>query len=128
MRSDLSRIPWFLAVGGSAAFMHLAVVAVLVERFHVSPLMANLGGFFVAFCLSFSGHYLLTFRDLKAGLLPSLIRFLFIALLGFAVNQMVYAVLLDWVGVKWYFPALFVVLLGVAIMTFTLSRRWGFAK
>jgi putative flippase GtrA len=56
------RIGQFILVGGIAASIHLGVVVYLVELYSVSPLQANLLGFFVSFCFSFLGQRFLTFR------------------------------------------------------------------
>ena len=53
---------YFLLVGATAAAVHFAVLALAVEGAHVPPLSANLIAFAVAFCVSFAGHYRLTFR------------------------------------------------------------------
>lgn len=126
MKSDWHRVPWFLVVGGAAAAVHMGIVALLVEQFQWRPTVANIAGFLVAFVVSFCGHYLLTFRDLQARLGSAVQRFFAIAVLGFAINQLSYITLLVWIDQRWYLLVLFCVLVGVAVLTFLLSRRWGF--
>lgn len=126
MRSDWHRVPWFLVVGGSTAAVHLGVVAWLVEQFQWKPTIANVAGFLIAFVVSFSGHYFLTFRDLKADALQAMQRFFAIAVLGFAINQLSYILLLGYVGLRLYLVLLGIILIAVAVLTFVLSRHWGF--
>jgi putative flippase GtrA len=128
MKSDWHRVPWFLVVGGAAAAVHLGVVALLVEQFSWKPTVANVAGFLIAFIVSFCGHYFLTFRDLQASLWPAIQRFFAIAVLGFAINQIFYMTLLVWIDQRMYLAALLCVLVGVAVLTFFLSRRWGFSS
>ena len=55
-------------------------------------------------------------------------RFFAVALSGFALNQAAYAEALHLFGPAYYLPALAVVLIGVAISTFLLSKLWAFAQ
>jgi putative flippase GtrA len=117
---------WFVVVGCLAALTHLGVVMGLVETFGLSPLWANVGGWMVAFCVSFAGHHRLTFSGSASPFWPALRRFWLISLGGFAVNQGAYAVLLHFAG--WNYAVLLAgVLVGVAGGTFVLSRWWAFA-
>jgi putative flippase GtrA len=116
---------WFLVVGTSAAFTHMAVFAL------VSPLMwpelANATGFAVAFFVSFAGHRWLSFQDADTSLWQSLQRFGVTALAGFAANELMFVVLLRWLD----FPAwlaLFVALVFASAQTFILSRFWAFRR
>lgn len=116
---------WFLAVGGSAAAVHVGVVLLLVSHYQMPALAANVAGFLMAFCVSFLGHHRLTFAGGPAGMGESLPRFAAVAVLGFAGNELLYALLLA-VGVD-YRLALVCVLALVAGMTWLLSRYWAFA-
>jgi putative flippase GtrA len=116
---------WFLMVGGAAAATHLGVVMVLVELAGLSPLLANVAGWAVAFCVSFSGHFRLTFSGSGAALGPAARRFLLISFAGFLINQAAYAVALRFSGLS-YALLLALVLVGVAVLTFVFSRWWAF--
>lgn len=120
------RIAWFIAVGCSAAAVHLGTVMLLVSRFGWAPLVANVAGWMVAFCVSFSGHWHLTFPRSGAPLMRAAMRFMLVSFTGFAINEALYAVLLHFTGAAWYAPVLFIVLLAVAVMTYLLSSRWAF--
>lgn len=117
---------WFVVVGSLAALTHLGVVMMLVETTGMSPLWANVGGWMVAFLVSFGGHYQLTFSNGGKLFWPALRRFWLISLGGFLVNQAAYAWLLRLAG--WNYVLLLAgVLVGVAVGTFVLSRWWAFA-
>jgi putative flippase GtrA len=116
----------FIVVGTAAAATHWLVVVALVERLHLAPLVANVGGWLVAFGVSFGGHFLATFGDRMAPLLRALRRFVLVSAAGFIVNEIAYATLLH--GTAWrYDIALAAVLIGVAIATYLLSRNWAFS-
>ncbi len=116
---------WFLAVGASAALTHLLVFE--LTRHQVWPELANALGFCVAFSVSFAGHRLLSFRDATTSVATSLRRFALTALAGFACNEIVFVVLLRWLG--WpALLALFVALVLAAGQTFLLSRYWAFRR
>jgi putative flippase GtrA len=91
------------------------------------PLAANVGGWLVAFCVSFAGQFGFTFRDQGAPLAQAARRFFLLSLGGFMLNEAAYAVLLRWS--PWRYDLLLaLVLVGVAIVTYLLSRRWAFRR
>lgn len=116
----------FVLVGTSAALVHWLVVVALVSGVTWTPLTANVIGWLVAFGVSFSGHYFLTFRSLRSGVRSSLPRFFFLSGMGFAVNEISFAVLLDQTDLP-YEWLLGMILIGVAVLTFIFSRFWAFA-
>lgn len=119
------RIGWFIAVGSAAAAVHLATVVALVRWGGWSPAVANVVGWLVAFLCSFFGHHLTTFRAARAPMGRAARRFFAVSALGFAVNQAAYALLLRLSGLR-YDIALALVLVGIAVMTYLLGRRWAF--
>jgi putative flippase GtrA len=121
------QLAWFVMVGAAAAATHLAVVMVLVEGTGLSPLWANVGGWAVAFIVSFSGHYRLTFSGSGAHLGAAARRFGLISFAGFLANQAAYAVALRFSRLN-YALLLAAVLIGVAVLTFVFSRWWAFAR
>jgi putative flippase GtrA len=120
------RIAWFIVVGCAAAAVHLGGVVLLVSGLAWKPLVANVAGWLAAFCVSFAGHWSLTFPQSGAPLLRAARRFLMISATGFAINEAMCAVLLHFTGAALYAPVLFFVLLTVAVMTYLLSSRWAF--
>lgn len=53
---------WFLIVGAAAAGVHFVALIALVSLFKITPALANVGAFFIAFSVSFLGHFHLTFK------------------------------------------------------------------
>lgn len=124
MRALTARLAWFIAVGCAAAAVHFTVVVALVSGLGQLPLVANVGGWMVAFLVSFSGHWLLTFEQ-RAPWRRAVRRFFAISLAGFLVNETTYAVLLRWSGWR-YDVLLAIVLVAVAVATYLASSRWAF--
>ena len=84
-------------------------------------------GFGVAFFVSFFGHRLLSFQNSGTTLAQSLARFGATALAGFAVNELIFSLLLrlaNWPALL----ALFTALVLTAAQTFVLSRFWAFRR
>lgn len=123
--STFLRLASFVAVGCAAAAVHFGVVVFLVSGHGVPPLAANIGGWLVAFVVSFLGQWQLTFRAHGAPWLRALRRFFVLSLTGFAINETTYAVLLHWSALP-YDVLLAIVLVGVAVMTYLLGSRWAF--
>ncbi len=118
-------LPWFLLVGVSAALTHMGVF--IVTESAIWPELANALGFAVAFCVSFAGHRLLSFRDTNTSLLQSLGRFAATAVAGFISNELVFIVLLR----LWGWPSILALLLALILaagQTFVLSRYWAFRR
>jgi putative flippase GtrA len=119
------RIVLFACVGATAAAVHWAVAVALVQGVGLAPLNANAGGWGVAFFVSFAGQFGLTFRDHGARLVPAALRFLAVSAMGFAINEAAYALLLRVTAAR-FDLLLALVLVGVAALTYLLSRRWAF--
>jgi putative flippase GtrA len=115
----------FGAVGGAAFLVHFAVVAVAVP-YGLVPLAANVLGFLAAFTVSFVGHARWSFPAEGRPVAPALRRFAAVAVGGFALNETAYAVLLRVTPLD-YRVALFLVLAGVAGLSWLAGRYWAFA-
>ena len=115
----------FIAVGAAAASVHWAVAVLLVERATLAPSSANVGGWLVAFGVSFAGHARVTFADRRASAPLAALRFAVLSAAGFALNAAAYGLLLR-AGVLRYDIALAAVLIAVASITYLASLRWVF--
>lgn len=115
----------FILVGSAAALTHFLTVVLIVERFALAPLKANVIGWLCAFGVSYGGHYTLTFADHAAPVLRSAGRFFVLSAAGFAINECSYAILLSVSALPYYF-LLALILVAVAVLTYLLSRRWAF--
>ncbi|MBP6018460.1 MAG: GtrA family protein [Burkholderiaceae bacterium] len=127
MSSIIRQIAWFVAVGCAAAATHWLVVVMLVTLNNQEPLVANFIGWLVAFCVSFTGHYYLTFRLHAAPVVRAALRFFGVSALGFAINELAYAWLLQYTTLR-YDVLLALILITIAGMTFVLGRYWAFRK
>lgn len=125
MRKILSQLSWFVVVGCAAAATHWVVVVAVVSLASLAPLAANVIGWLVAFVVSFSGHYQLTFRYQRAPMLRAALRFFLVSALGFCVNEASYAWLLHATTIR-YDVLLAAILIAIAALTFILGRFWAF--
>lgn len=124
-RPPARQLFWFGATGAAAAATQLLAVMVLVESGGLAPLLANGFGFLVAFGVSYLGHRHLTFSAHDVMTARSLPRFFLVAVLGFLLNELLFALLLTQTALPYWF-ALALVLLAVAVITFVMSRGWAF--
>lgn len=127
MRSLLKQIGWFVAVGCAAAATHWLVVVGCVSQTGLNPLVANVIGWLVAFCVSFTGHYLLTFKQHSAPVGQAARRFFSVSALGFLINELSYAWLLKYTSIS-YELLLALILVIIAGGTFVLGRYWAFRQ
>ena len=72
---------WFGVVGVTAMLVHLGSVALMFVPLGLSPLLANVLGFLIAFQVSHAGHRRLTFRQQDAPASSSRRRFFGVALI-----------------------------------------------
>lgn len=115
----------FGAVGLTATLTHFLVASALFSLAAIPIFYANVVGFALAFLVSYLGHYHLSFRS-TAPAISALSRFLAVALIGFALNNLVLFVLHAGLG----FHEL-VALAGAIVVSagfvFILSKLWAFA-
>lgn len=127
MQQLVKQLAWFIMVGCAAAATHWIVVVIAVTGGGMPPLTANVVGWLVAFCVSFAGHFQLTFRHHRAPLARAARRFFAVSALGFAVNELAYAWLLKATTLR-YDVLLALILITIAGMTFILGRLWAFRR
>lgn len=119
------QIGWFVATGCAAALTHWLTAVLCVRELGLAPLLANLAGWLVAFCVSFLGHYHFTFRRQRGPWIPAARRFFLVSALGFGINELAYAYLLHATAIR-YDALLAMILVGLAVLTFILGRFWAF--
>lgn len=126
MKHLMRQLFWFVVVGTSSALVHWLVVVALVSHLTMNPLQANVAGWLVAFVVSFTGHYQLTFRHHNTEALSAMKRFFALSASGFLINEASYAVLLTYttINYEWLLAG---VLIGVAFLTFVASKLWAFS-
>jgi putative flippase GtrA len=116
----------FTVVGTAAAALNLAVVASTVPL-GVSPLLANVIGFLLAFAFSFFGHARWSFPAVGRPIGLALRRFAALSVLGFGVNEACYAGALSWTEVD-YRLALVVIVASLGLLKLLASKHWAFAS
>ena len=121
------RIHWFVLVGCAAAATHLGIVELLVRAGGVPPLLANIVAWGVALGVSFAGHHRLSFSGHHVPVRAAALRFFAISAAGFLLNELTYAALLRWSGLR-FDVGLALVLAGVAVATYWASRHWAFQR
>ena len=121
--SGISQLARFGVVGVGAMAVHWLVVRLLVPA-GLAPLVANVLGFAIAFNVSYFGHRSWTFAS-DADHRSTFWRFLSVALISFALNEVMYFLLLRFTTLD-YQLALGIVLVAVAVLTFVLSKTWAF--
>ena len=116
----------FTAVATTATAINLVVVSVAVPL-GMSPLVANAVGFVVSFAWSFFGHARWTFPSAGRDAAVALPRFAAVSMLGFALNEVAYAGVLEWTNVD-YRLSLFLVILALGAAKLLASKHWAFAR
>ena len=92
----------------------------------VSPLVANVVGFLLAFALSFMGHARWSFPATGRPVGPALRRFALLSVAGFGLNEAVLRRRVDLDELD-YRLALFVVIASLGIVKLLASKHWAFA-
>ena len=121
----IGQVVRFGLVGAAAAATHFVVAVACVRGLAADPQIANVVGFLIAFSVSFLGQWRWTFATHATPLARALPSFFVVSIAGFAVNALAYRLLLTRTPLR-YDVALAIVLIGVAAMTFALSRFWAF--
>jgi len=114
----------FGLIGVLATAMHLSSAVALIYL-GCPPLLANVISFAIAFSLSFVGHISFSFADQTNDRITALQRFSCVAFGAFALNEVLFAILLTQSRIT-PLPALTVTTGLAAVFTFFLSRNWVF--
>lgn len=114
----------FGLVGVSAASIHFGTVIILVQKFLLLPLVANVFGFLVSFQVSYWGHRLWTFRRTTIMHSATFPKLLLVQLLNLSLNELLFYVFLL---MNLPYPlALLIVLTILPVFTFLSSKLWVF--
>ncbi|MDN5566794.1 MAG: GtrA family protein [Psychrobacter sp.] len=124
---------WFLIVGASAAGVHFLVLISVVSLTTISPAWANVIAFLLAFIVSFLGHFYLTFDTSTTSTLyenkrplHALLKWFASSVIGFAANQGLFLLGLNWFGERYYIFIWLVITAIITVMTFALGKLWAF--
>lgn len=129
VRSLINSFFWFGIVGLTAMTVHFLTVTKIFIPLLLPPFIANTGGFLLAFLVSFSGHYKLTFKEQTLKATKSwqkfLYKFFIVAIIGFGINQIIFNFLLNFT--LWHLElCLVITLFSVAVITYIISKQWAF--
>lgn len=108
-----------------AAIVHYVCAVGIEASTSMPPAYANITGFLMAFPVSYVGHRKLSFSHQHSTHRQALPRFLAVAGLGFAANQLLVIGALKFTRVPFWL-ALAMVMVTIALSTFILSRYWAF--
>ena len=123
----MKQILRFGIVGASAAAVHFMMVSLLVSQLDWRPLVANVAAFLISFWVSYSGQHHWTFSGSGVSWRQGLPRYFLVSCTSFAVNELLYAALLNWTPLSHHYQlALGITLVTVAVLTFVSSRYWAF--
>jgi putative flippase GtrA len=112
-------------VGSSAALVNFTVVVIIVELGLLSPLLANVIAFFIAFQVSYFGHRYWTFQESVSLHRVAMPRLLLVSGLNFIANESLFYFFIH--HFKLPYPiALLIVLATLPALTFTFSKLWVF--
>jgi putative flippase GtrA len=120
--SETATVARFGGVGAIATLVHVAMAGVVLWLWPtLSPFLANVIAFLVAFQISLWGHRRFTFRKAGRG-----DRFFALALAGFALNNGVLGALLAATPLD-DFPAIVIATFAVPLLMYVAARFWAFA-
>lgn len=123
-KAQFIQISRFIIVGGSAAFVHLCMVVLLVQAYDYAPLIANVGGFLVSFQVSYWGHRWWTFSDTEVSHSEAYPKLVAVQLANFGLNELLFSFFL---GLHLpYQLALLIVLAILPVFTFATNKFWVF--
>ena len=118
----------FGAVGLIAAATHVLIYSAGIMVAALTPLVANAVAFGIAVMVSFFGHSRLAFREQMAGQerrrqRAALMRFVVVALIGFALNSLAVHLCVNVLGWPDHSPIVFMLTV-VPLTVFALSKLW----
>lgn len=116
----------FTLVGIAAAIGHYGTLVLLAELFDVPPVPASAAGFVVGAIISYALNYRFVFRS-DAQHLPTVTRFLTVALVGLGLNSLIMALLTHSAGLH-YLVAQVAATLTVMLWSYGANRFWTFDR
>ncbi len=115
----------FAGVGVVASLIHGLALNFLVLGGGLHPTLANAGAFLGAFSISYVGHYYFSFRS-SQGHVAAALKFFIAALVGLALNTLVFAVTVNLLQLH-YMIAFAAVIIILPPVMFWVSRKFVFA-
>jgi len=125
MKSRIAEIFRFGIVGIIASVLHILTALTLLGAGLMGPYGANAAAFCVALIASYIGHHRWTFQR-EGGHAEHFPRFVTTALLGFALNQGIIAIAIEFFNLP-YWIAILIVVATVPAIVYLLCKLWAFA-
>ncbi len=125
MKKFIFQVMRFGVVGTLAAAVHFSVVVALVEEFMLNPLYANVFAFLIAFQVSYWGNRYWTFSESTVSHRAAMPKLFAVTFSNLMANQGLFYIFLKIIGLP-YMLALFLVLIILPPVTFTLGKLWIF--
>lgn len=122
--SELVLVGKFAAVGVVATTVHVCVVALIISKTTLFPILANAIAFIVAFGFSFFGNFYWTFSRPNDAVV-SMARFFLVSFGAFITNSVLLSVLLQLGFISVVNSAVLAATV-VPFLTYVGGRLWGF--
>jgi putative flippase GtrA len=126
VRHSIAEMGRFGSVGLAATAVHAGVYAILVSQASAPAQLSNLVAFAIAFVVSFLGHHHFTFQASGRSAGGAAIRFLVVALAGFALNAGFVALTTQKLDQPPVVAVLFMLFV-TPVFTYVLAKLWAFA-
>lgn len=126
MRHAVAEMARFGSVGLAATAVHAGVYAALVAVASAPPQSSNFIAFAIAFVVSFLGHHHFTFRGRSRSAGRAAVRFLVVALAGYALNAGFVALTTQKLAKPPLVAVLFMLFV-TPVVTYVLAKLWAFA-
>lgn len=119
---------FFLIIGSLNAVVHFLSLIFFVQILNIQPLIANILAFLVAFIFGFTAHFKITFQTVqnKGHWTESLRKWFMSSILGFLLNQGIFASGIYIFGQQYYIIIWIIATGLVTICTFILAKFWAF--
>lgn len=117
----------YAVVGGIGTLMHVTLVVIFVEFFHIPPTVSTALGFFFVLVTSYILNRFWTFEKGHGQHLKDFIKYSIVSFSGLGLNVGIMYTAVDVLAI-WYVYGLVMVTLTVPVSNFLLNRYWVFDR
>ena len=126
MLKTVRKFSRYAIVGIIGTFIHLSILAFLVENLHHSPIISSTIGFLVTVVVSYLLNYNWTFRS-KGKHIVVLARYTTVSLIGLCLNTGIMYLVVD-IFSLWYGIGQTISIILIPISNFFLNSKWSFKE
>lgn len=112
-------------VGGLGAGIHFAVLIMLVEMWHMNPIVASIVGFIVVLIISYLLNRWWTFETRQSGYVKQFVKYVIVSCAGMVINTLIMYVTVEWISISYIIGQLISTVV-VPIHNYIWNRRWTF--